>query len=71
MSSGPSGLGTGGGECGRLVTAYDWSRSPLGTVEQWPVPLRTAASVCLESSYGMCVFWGTRPPEFVAIYNDS
>jgi signal transduction histidine kinase/serine phosphatase RsbU (regulator of sigma subunit)/anti-sigma regulatory factor (Ser/Thr protein kinase) len=71
MSSGPSGLGTGGGECGRLVTAYDWSRSPLGPVEQWPVPLRTAASVCLESSYGMCVFWGTRPPEFVAIYNDS
>ena len=68
MSSGPSGLGTGGGECGRLVGAYDWSRSPLGPVEQWPVPLRTAASVCLESSYGMCVFWG---PEFVAIYNDA
>src|SRR5829696_607908 len=68
MPFGPSGLGTGGGECGRLVRAYDWSRSPLGPVERWPVPLRTATSVCLESRYGMCVFWG---PEFVAIYNDS
>jgi signal transduction histidine kinase/serine phosphatase RsbU (regulator of sigma subunit)/anti-sigma regulatory factor (Ser/Thr protein kinase) len=32
------------------------------------LPLRTAASICLESRYGMCVFWG---PEFVAIYNDA
>ena len=71
MSSGPMGLGTGGGECGRLVRAYDWGRSPLGPVDEWPVPLRTAASICLESSYGMCVFWGTRPPDYVAIYNDA
>ena len=35
------------------------------------MPLRTAAAVCLESRYGMCVFWGARPPEFVAIYNDA
>src|SRR5918994_3224529 len=70
-SSGPSGLGAGGGECGALVRAYDWGRSPLGPVETWPMPLRTAAAVCLESRYGMCVFWGARPPEFVAIYNDA
>src|ERR671910_3002215 len=67
-STGPSGLGAGGGECGALVRAHDWSRSPLGPVEDWPVSLRTAAAVCLESRYGMCVFWG---PELVAIYNDA
>ena len=73
-SSGPSGLGAGGGECGALVRAHDWGRSPLGPVEHWPVPLRTAVDICLESRYGMCVFWGTRPPrppEYVAIYNDA
>ena len=29
-SSGPSGLGAGGGECGALVRALDWGRTPLG-----------------------------------------
>src|SRR5918994_2811753 len=67
-SSGPSGLGAGGGECGALVRAHDWARTPLGPVERWPAPLRTANSICLESHYGMCVFWG---PELVAIYNDA
>src|SRR3954454_12359759 len=71
MSSGPSGLGAGGGECGALVRAHDWGRSPLGPMERWPAALQTAAQICLESRYGMCVFWGTRPPEFVAIYNDA
>ena len=63
-----TGLAAGGGECGALVRAHDWSRTPLGPAEQWPVPLRTAAGICLESRYGMCVFWG---PELVALYNDA
>ena len=67
-SSGPSGLGAGGGECGALVRTHDWARTPLGPAERWPAPLRTATSICLESHYGMCVFWG---PELVAIYNDA
>ena len=67
-SSGPSGLGAGGGECGALVRAHDWGSTPLGPVERWPSALRTAASICLESRYGICVFWG---PELVAIYNDT
>src|SRR3954451_982019 len=66
--SGPSGLVSGGGGCAALVRAHDWARSPLGPIEHWPVPLRTAAQLCLESRYGMCVFWG---PEHVALYNDA
>ena len=67
-SSGPSGLGAGGGECGALVRAHDWGSTPLGPVERWPSALRTAASICLGSRYGICVFWG---PDLVAIYNDA
>ena len=67
-SSGPSGLGAGGGECGALVRAFDWGPAPLGPAERWPSALRTATSICLESHYAMCVFWG---PELVAIYNDA
>jgi serine phosphatase RsbU (regulator of sigma subunit)/anti-sigma regulatory factor (Ser/Thr protein kinase) len=67
-SSGPSRIGAAGGECGALVRAHDWSTTTLGPVERWPAPLRMAASICLESRYGMCVFWG---PQFVAIYNDA
>jgi signal transduction histidine kinase/serine phosphatase RsbU (regulator of sigma subunit) len=50
------------------VRAHDWGATPLGPAERWPGPLRTAVSICLESRYGMCVFWG---PEYVAIYNDA
>jgi anti-sigma regulatory factor (Ser/Thr protein kinase) len=46
----------------------DWSRTPLGPMEGWPGPLRTAASICLESRYGMCVLWGH---DLVAIYNET
>src|SRR5690349_5200289 len=67
-SAGASGLGAGGGACAALVRDHDWSRSPLGPIERWSVPLRTAAQVCLESRYGMCVFWG---PDHIAIYNDA
>ena len=68
-SSGPSGLGAGGGECGALVRAHDWAATPLGPVERLAAgSLQTAASICLESRYGICVFWG---PELVAIYNDA
>ncbi|HET8953352.1 MAG TPA: histidine kinase dimerization/phospho-acceptor domain-containing protein, partial [Solirubrobacteraceae bacterium] len=67
-SSGPSGLGAGGGECGALARAHDWAGTPLGASEAWPSSLRTAATICLESRHGMCLFWG---PELVAIYNDA
>ena len=41
---------------------------PLGPVDGWPRSLKTATSICLESRYGICVFWG---PDLVAIYNDA
>jgi hypothetical protein len=30
----------GGGACGELVRKFDWSRTSLGPIEQWPRHLR-------------------------------
>src|SRR5215471_10887234 len=58
---------TGGGEMGKLMRSFDWSRTKLGPVEDWPQSLRTAVSIMLDSSFGMVVAWG---PEFIFLYND-
>ncbi|MGA2014727.1 MAG: PAS domain-containing protein, partial [Solirubrobacteraceae bacterium] len=57
-----------GGENGALMAAVDWGATSLGEPEQWPLSLRTAVSVCLESRFPMLIWWG---PELVMIYNDS
>ena len=58
----------GGGEMGELVRAYDWSRTPLGPIQEWPQSLRTAVSLCLSSTFPMNIIWG---PESTQIYNDG
>ena len=57
----------GGGDMGALMRAFDWSTTPVGTVEQWPQSLRTAVSIMLESRFAMVVAWGA---EFRFFYND-
>jgi len=56
------------GETGALMRAIDWSATPLGPVERWPLTLRSALSVCLDSPLPMMIWWG---PELVALYNDA
>ena len=58
----------GGGEMGELARSLDWSKTPLGTPDQWPGSLRTAASILLNSQFPMFVWWGE---ELTTIYNDS
>jgi hypothetical protein len=41
---------SGGGAMGRLMREHDWSRTPIGDPEHWPQSLRTATSMCLNSS---------------------
>ena len=59
---------SGGGEMGKLCRAYDWAKSPLGPVEEWPQSLRSAVSILLPSKAQIILFWG---PQFVCIYNDA
>ena len=66
----PGGLDflAGGGEMGRLTRAMDWSKTPLGPVEDWPQSLRSTMSILLSSRAQIVMFWG---PELIALYNDA
>ncbi|HSR65116.1 MAG TPA: PAS domain-containing protein, partial [Xanthomonadaceae bacterium] len=58
---------SGGGECGALIRAGDWSASPLGPPEAWPQSLRSVVGLMLPSKFPMFVAWG---PELRFLYND-
>lgn len=46
------------GEMAGLVLEKDWSKTPLGPVENWPAALRTAVEIVLASGFPMAVRWG-------------
>lgn len=58
----------GGGEMGRLIGAFDWARTPLGPLVNWPQSLRTAVSLMLGSQHPMWIGWG---PDVTFLYNDA
>jgi signal transduction histidine kinase len=58
----------GGGEMGRLMASFDWSRTPLGPVERWPQSLKTAVRILLTSRFEMWMAWG---PGLPFLYNDA
>jgi two-component sensor histidine kinase len=57
-----------GGELGRLIREFDWSRTPLGPPEKWPQSLKTAVRLMLTSRHPMFIWWG---PELIQLYNDA
>jgi signal transduction histidine kinase/PAS domain-containing protein len=58
----------GGGVLGQLVREFDWSRTPLGAIEEWPQSLKTVVRVLLTSRFSMWMGWG---PELTFLYNDD
>lgn len=60
-------LFSGGGEMGALMRAFDWSKTPVGLVQNWPHSLKTAVRIVLTSRYAMFVWWGR---ELINLYND-
>lgn len=56
------------GALGAMIAAKDWSATPIGAMDGWPLPLRTATAVILQSPLPMALLWG---PEGILIYNDS
>lgn len=58
----------GGGEMGALTRSYDWSKTPVGSFEQWPQSLRTTVSIILRSDFPMFLWWGD---EMIQFYNDA
>jgi signal transduction histidine kinase len=58
----------GGGEMGALIRATDWSKTPLGPLEQWSQSLRMMVGFLLVNRFPLLLWWG---PEYVSIYNDA
>lgn len=59
---------SGGGQMGERIRAHDWSLTPLGSPETWSASLRSAASICLNSSLPTAIYWG---PDLRLLYNDA
>ncbi|HEX9939402.1 MAG TPA: PAS domain-containing protein, partial [Longimicrobium sp.] len=58
----------GEGEMAGLCRQMDWAGTPLGTVDQWPQSLKTAAGMVVAQGIAQSLCWG---PELVQIYNDE
>jgi two-component sensor histidine kinase len=58
----------GGGEVEKIIRKFDWSKTPLGPIEFWPVALKTTVSTILSSRFPAALVWG---PELTTIYNDA
>lgn len=53
---------------GARIRAHDWATTPLGSPDRWPQSLRSALSICLNSSFPTAIYWG---PELRLLYNDA
>jgi signal transduction histidine kinase len=58
----------GSGVLGRLASEFDWTKTPLGSIKEWPQSLRTVVRVLLTSRFAMWMSWG---PELTFLYNDA
>ena len=58
----------GGGEMSERIRAYDWSRTALGPFEKWPLSLKTALKIALNTRYPIWMGWGS---ELVFFYNTA
>lgn len=70
VRNGPDARGIlrGGGECAALIRSIDWSRTPVGAIEDWPSTLTTTLGIMLHSRHPMFLWWG---PELIQFYNDA
>lgn len=58
----------GGGDMGERLRTFDWSSHPLGPPDSWPLSLRSAVGLCLNSAFPTAIYWG---PELRLLYNDA
>lgn len=67
-SNRPSAFPAGGGALGQLIRDFDWSRTPIGPLENWPQSLRSVTQMLLLSPVPIVLLWGE---DGVMIYNDA
>jgi len=57
-----------GSVMGEAINAKDWTEHALGTLEKWPLSLRTALGICLGFPAPSCLAWGEGRSQ---LYNDA
>ena len=55
-------------EMSRRIREYDWSATPLGSLDSWPTTLRVLLDTLLDAPLPMCVLWGDAG---LQLYNDA
>ena len=55
-------------EMAKHVRAYNWSKTPLGPIEDWSETLLATVNLMLHSPFPTVLAWG---PEMVFLYNDA
>ena len=61
-------LVTGDSELAGLIRAHNWSKTPLGPLEEWSETLLAIVNLMLHSPFPTILSWG---PEMVFLYNDA
>lgn len=56
------------GGMSEAVRQFDWSKTSLGPLHQWPNSLRIAVDLMLASRFPGCLVWGS---DMVSIHNDA
>lgn len=64
----PSGWPVSGGECGAVIRERDWSATPMGQTNVWPLALRATVANIVNSPVAKVLMWG---PEHRMFYNDA
>jgi PAS domain S-box-containing protein len=59
---------TGNSQMASRIRAFDWSKTPLGRIEEWSETLLATANLMLHSPFPTILSWG---PEMVFLYNDA
>jgi PAS domain S-box-containing protein len=56
------------GETARAIRNFDWSATPLGSIDGWPQHLHAVVHVMLRNALPMAILWGR---EGTLLYNDA
>src|SRR5215467_8016335 len=59
---------SGGGEMGKRIRNFDWSKTPIGEPDQWSQSLRSTINIMLANRFPMILWWGK---EYIQFYNDA
>ncbi|MEO6903821.1 MAG: PAS domain S-box protein [Bacteroidia bacterium] len=52
----------------KLILEKDWSQTLLGNILDWPLSLKSAVNICLNSKMPIVIWWGA---DLIGIYNDG